>query len=26
VREEIVKSSFLGRLGIKHSPSNPRLN
>lgn len=26
VREEIVKSSFFGRLGIKHAPSNPRLN
>ena len=26
LREEFVKSSFFGRLGIKHAPANPRMN
>jgi putative transcriptional regulator len=26
VREQIVKSTFLGKLGVKHCPPNPRMN
>jgi putative transcriptional regulator len=26
LREQIVKSSFLGQLGVKHCPPNPRMN